>query len=253
VGTEAPCGTDAVVDGAPHERVPEPKGTPVARRVHETRGRELVHGREGVAHLLVRRGARQLGVEGVAADRRSLEQRPRAGPERVDLEPNRCHQGRGQAAGRLTGGARQLAQEERIARRLGGHPLAQLGIGEFPQQRQRRFALQRPKRDLRYPSRVAGRVEQPRRRLDRPQRKCQQVRSAGRPSEEVKDKLDRGIVGPVQVVQHQHHGPLAGEELQEAAERAVVPEALGGADVAPGVRGAAGRRGRQYRPEVGPQ
>jgi len=66
----------------------------------------------------------------------------------------------------------------------------------------------------------------------------------------VQDQLDRGVVCPVQVVQQQDDGLLAAEELEQAAQRAVIAKALGRAGAGGGLRRAAGSRGGKHRAEV---
>ena len=60
----------------------------------------------------------------------------------------------------------------------------------------------------------------------RPQREDQQVRRARRAAEQVLDELDRGVVGPVEVVEQQRQRPLARQQLEQRAQRTVVAEAL---------------------------
>ena len=53
-----------------------------------------------------------------------------------------------------------------------------------------------------------------------------QRRRPRRAAQEVEHGLDRGVVGPVQVVEHQRDRPLAGERLEQPAQGAVLVEVL---------------------------
>ena len=78
------------------------------------------------------------------------------------------------------------------------------------------------------------------------QREHEQVRRARRAPQQVLDELQRRVVGPVEVVEDQRGRPLAREQLDQRAQRAVVAEALGGGVGRPDRRRAA-RRGREHR------
>ena len=253
MGAEPPRRRGRVVHGAANQRVAEAKATSVAGGMHQVHAHELIELGQGVRQLLVCRGGGQLGIERVTADRGPLHQRPRAGQEGIHLEPNPRHQRRGQAARGLARGPSQLSQEQRVTGRLGGHTLAQPGIVHVLQQLERRLALERQKRQMGHRGGVSSGVEQPRRGVDRPQREDQQMGAARRPAQEVQNQLDRCVVGPMQVVEHQHHGLLASKQLQQAAQGAVIAEALGGAGLAARRRGRVGGCGGQHGTEIAPE
>ena len=82
------------------------------------------------------------------------------------------------------------------------------------------------------------------------QREDEEVGGARGAAQEVQHELDRGVVGPVQVVEEERDGLLAPEHLEQGAQRAVAAEPLAGADGGgTGVHG--GRGGGEDRGEVG--
>ena len=76
------------------------------------------------------------------------------------------------------------------------------------------------------------------------QREGEQVGGARGAAEQVQHELERGVVGPVEVVEEQRDGAFAAEHLDQGAQRAVAAEALAGAG---GGRGGAGDGGRGER------
>jgi hypothetical protein len=141
---------------------------------------------------------------------------------------DRGQQRRGQR--RLAAELAQLEQEQRVAARLAAHPLAHVGGQLGGQQLQRGLAVERRRAQLGPPRRAARRVEHARRQLARPRGEHRQVGRPRRTAQQVQDDLDRGVVGPVQVVEHQRVRPLAPELVEQGAERAVQAVALGGRD-----------------------
>jgi RNA polymerase sigma-70 factor, ECF subfamily len=103
------------------------------------------------------------------------------------------------------------------------------------------------------PRGVAAGVEQPRRRFDRPEREDEQMGAPRRATQQMQDQLHGRVVGPVQVVEHEHHRLLATEELQQAPQGAVIAKALGRAGLAARLRRGVGGRGGQHGPEIGPE
>ncbi len=79
-----------------------------------------------------------------------------------------------------------------------------------------------------------------------------QDRDAARPIDEVVDEVEQTVVGPVQVLEHQHQRPLLGKGLQEpppGGERLAAPVAAGHALVA----AQAGEAGRWRRTQSPPR
>ena len=74
--------------------------------------------------------------------------------------------------------------------------------------------------------RAVERAGEPRRELSRPRRHGDQHAGRGRPVQERHQEVDRGRVGPVQVVQRQHERLGGGELLEQLDHRAVDAVAL---------------------------
>ena len=242
VRTKPPGGRRGVVDRAAHDRMAEGEAAAVARRAHEVDGHEPVEWRRDRAGVQLGGERRELGVERVAGDRCALDQRPRRARQHLQLDADR----RGHARRHPGPGARQLVQEQRVAVGLAGDPLA---IGDVAQQRERLVMAER------FQVQVLGAgVERAHRdaAFRRAQREHEQVRRARRAAQQVLDELDRRVVRPVQVVQRQSDRALAGEQLDQPAQRPVVAEALRGG-LGRGGRRHAVRRGRQHRAEPGIQ
>jgi mannose-6-phosphate isomerase-like protein (cupin superfamily) len=149
------------------------------------------------------------------------------------------------------GRARELAQEERVARGLVGE-LARVGdVAEVVEHCQRGLARERLEHDV-----LALRSEclkQARRGLARARGEHHRAAGLRWAPQHVEDPLERGGVGPLEVVEQERGGPLAREQLDERAQRAVVAEALAGARG--GARRLVARRARgrrQHGRELGP-
>jgi hypothetical protein len=244
VGGQPPGRGGGVVDGAAQEGVPEAEPAPVAGRADEVGRDQAVQRHERVGGFQARGRGGQLRVERVAGHGRAVEQRARRGRQRADLELDGGQQRRRQRALGVAGDARQLLEEERVAGGLASEALAQARVGHVADQLERRGVGKRGEGDEPAAG-GAGRVQDARRGLDGPQGEGEQVRRAGGAAQEVQDQLDRGVVGPVEVVEQQGHRPLAREQLQQCAEGAVAAEALAGARCRR--RGARERRRRRQR------
>ena len=108
-------------------------------------------------------------------------------------------------AGVAPGGPRELAQVQRVASRRGHDRLVLARGAGGRDQRERRGAIERVEREdveLRETGTRAGRDDE-------------QVRGHGRAADEMVEQLERGIVGPVQVIEHQHRGAHARELRRE--------------------------------------
>jgi hypothetical protein len=247
VRAQPPGRRRGVVDGAAQQRVAEAERAPVAGRADEVGRDEPVERGAGVGRVESRGGGRELGIERVAGDGGAVEQRARGGRHRADLELDRGEQRRRQRVAGVAGHAGELLQEERVAGGLARQALAQRDVRDVADQLERGGVGKGREGDEPAAGRGAGRVEDARRGLDRAQREDEQVRRARRAAQEVQDELDGGVVGPVQVVEQQRDRALAGEHLQQLAQRA------GGCDSARRRRGRAaarrsGRRPRGARP-----
>ena len=156
----------------------------------------------------------------------------------------------GSAPSARSADAGELAEEERVAAAFAHDPLADGGVGDAGQQRVGVVAAQRRELELLPPARAAGRVQQPAGRADRPRREHQQRRDRHRPAQQVQHQLQRGFVGPVQVVEQQRdgrqpleprrHGAVAAEALRHRRRRPARPPARRARRTSP-------RRGRRAR------
>ena len=93
---------------------------------------------------------------------------------------------------------------------------------------------------------------QPLGQLPGPHRDREQHRRGRRPLEQSAEQLDRGRVGPVDVVEDEHERPRRCEELQQLADCAVAAVALvlGGGRAARVEAGERGEDGRKLRPDL---
>ncbi len=226
VGLQPPGREDPVVDRAAHERMAERERPALPGRRDEARHHEPVeHRRVGRD---AGRGGSELGVERVPRDGGALGQRARLDRERGDLLLDGRDDGRREPAGaEAVGRPRELAQEQRAAGGLARQALAQRGGRDVAQHRERRVVADPVERDLLAAGHAAQRVEQPWHGPGGPRRERDQVPHGRRPAQQVQDELDRGLVGPVQVVEQQDDRAPAAEQLEQRAGGAVQVEALG--------------------------
>ena len=145
VRAEPPGGRRGVVDGAAHERVAEGEPAPVARRADERSRDERVERLRDAARIELGADRGELGVERVARDGRALQQRARRVRQRGHLVLDRGDHARRQL---VVGEAGELAQEQRVAARVAGDPLAHGRVGQSAQHRERRVVLQRLEQDV---------------------------------------------------------------------------------------------------------
>ena len=237
VRTDPPAARGRVVDRVPHERVPEAIAPRRVRRDEQRAREQLIEGIEGEFLRDVGGGDREVQVHGVARDRRALRQRAARLAERRDLLLQRAHHRarharlaglRGDAAARRVL-ARELLQEEGVAAaRLEDLP-AHGGGDAVPEQRLRVRERQRPQRVLDHaPVALGGRQRGGEQRPHRrgPERQHEQDRAARGPAQQRGDRLQRRVVGPLQIVQREHDGPGRRQPFQQRPYRTVRAVAL---------------------------
>ena len=139
-------------------------------------------------------------------------------------KPIAGQQRRRQRAVAAVGDPRELVQVQRDAARLAHDTLAHRRVRHARDELERRLAVERVERELLPPGRAARRVEQAAGRADRARGDHQQRRNRDGPAQQVQNELERGLVGPVQVVQQHGNRP---EPDQPRRDRAVAQEALG--------------------------
>ena len=236
VRVEPPAGAGRLVGGGADDRVPEAVAPRQRARRDEPARDELVERRAGVGEPAGRLGDPEL--RRVAGHRRAAQQVARRAGERGDLLPQRGGHGRRDAAAvgrRGVGGrgrraaARELLQVERVAAaepvELRPHPRGH----EVAEQRVRLVGGQRGERDVDHAAVAAGRLERGehgRREPARTVRGGEQQLRARRAPQQVGDELERRVVGPLEVVEQDHHGRRGGELLEQRADGAVRAVAL---------------------------
>ena len=227
-----------IVDRVPHQRVPEAIAPRRVRRDSNAPGQQLVERRRARARLVDAGGGdREVQVHGVARDRRALRQRAARLAQRRDLLLERAHHRawdarlaglRGDAPARRVL-ARELLQEERVAAaRLEDLPAHGRGDA-VPEQRLRVRERQRPQRVLDHaPVALGGRQRGGEQRPHRrgPERQHEQDRAPRGPAQQRGDRLQRRVVGPLQIVQREHDGPGRRQPFQERPYRTVRAVAL---------------------------
>ena len=220
-----------LIDGPAHDRMAKPVAARHRRRAqHVTRG-QLLERRERLRVIQPGRGGGELEVGRIAHDRRPPGQPPRELAKAGDLLPERGRD-RGRHADRAVARARdpgQLLHIERIAAalaehlapdrrgQLGAHQRVRLG---GRQRRQAQFG------DRGLARRRLERREHQRGQLPVAERERDQDPSRRGPPQQVHDQLQRGVVGPVDVVEHEHDGLLRREPPEQRAHRPMGPEAL---------------------------
>lgn len=215
------------VRGVPHQRMPEPE--PLGAGPHDVAGDELVQRRERrvLVHLR-RRGGEQQG-ELVGGHGRALRDQPRVRRQPAQLHlQRRADRGRqlslGVAGGQRLPGAGERLQVEGVAAAgpvqlaaarptdPGAEQLGDLVLGE------RRHRQPVPADGLE--GRLHQRAE-PGRRLGGPVGEGDQHAGARRVPDEMVEQLDGRVVGPVDVVEHQHQARRRRDLLQQVPHRAV--------------------------------
>ena len=199
----------------------------------------------------VGRDGRDVRIEGIARDGGAPDERSGRRREAGDLAMDGGQDRGREALAGVLAQVRELMQEERVAVGLPEHAIAQVGPQRVGQEPGGRVVGQALQPQLLEPGGGARRIEEQRRRIDRPQREHEQVRDARRAAQQVHDELDRGLVGPVQVVEQERERLLPAQLLEHGPQRPVVPEALSGRHrhAARAVGGRPGRR--QDRGDLG--
>ena len=220
VRPESPATGRGLIDRPAHERVAEaeaPRHVGVANEVAAQQLVQCVH-RRRLGHA--RRGGRQLRLEGIARDRRALEDAARAGRQDGQLlRQRRRHRARHLHARerdlrgrRLAGGTRRASARavrgrtgcRRSARRA---PRPPPGLTSAPSSSRASSRLSAPSSRRRQRARAMGPLErgrQPLGHLPRTQRNDQHHRRVGRAPQQRAEQIERPGVGPVQVVEQQH-------------------------------------------------
>ncbi len=215
VRAEPPAGAGRLVRGGADDRVPEAVALRQRARRDEPARDELVERRAGVGEPAGRLGDREL--RRVAGHRRAAQQVARRAGERGDLLPERGGHGRRDAAAvrrRGVGGrgrraaARELLEVERVAAAEPVELRPDPGGHEVAEQRVRLVGGQRGERDVDHAAVAAGRLERGEHGRREPARTVgggEQQLGARRAAQQVGDELERRVVGPLEVVEQDHH------------------------------------------------
>ena len=251
----------ARVDGPAHQRVPERVAPRHGGAAEHAARDELVDRREGL--VLREPGGRggQLQLGGIARDGGPPGQPARGTAEAADLLRERdrhrprhaglLRRGDGPAL-RLAPRPRELLHVERVAAALPVDLVAD-GRGQVRSHQLIRVAARHLRQaELGHAALARGRLErgaEAGRDAAGAERQRDEDARARRAAEQVGDQLHRRVVGPVDVVEHEHDGPLGGELLQQRAHRPMRAEPL---VVQPAEGDVAGRgRGRQHPRQLG--
>ena len=255
VRLEPPGLAGPVVDRAAHERMAEAVAAGDVGRAGDVGGQQLVDRGQRRALVHAGGGAREVEVERLARDGGAPAEPPGRLRQAGDLLAERGGHGRRHAdvlgllarLARRSGRPRQLLEVERVAAALavdgGQRRRAEEGVG---------LRLgERPEPDLAHhpvAARLVERGQQGVGHLPGAEGERDQHGSRRRAAQQVGDQLERGVVGPVHVVEHQDDGVAHRHPLQQRAHRAVGMEAL----VLQAARSGSRRRGRrQHAGELG--
>ena len=239
VGREPPARRRGLVDRPADERVPEDELARHRRGAHEVELEQRVEQAEHVRRGQLGDRARQIRLERLARDRGGAEQRELVRRQRRELVgERRRHGGRdGHACdvdarlvrswdGAVLARALELLEVERVPAAVADHGLCRTGI-DLAEQLGRLCLV-----ELREPDPADGRNRERGREARRcpagAERDREQHRSLGCALQQPGEQLDRRLVAPVEIVQHDHERPLVREELEQAAHRAVGAVALVG-------------------------
>ena len=259
VRRDAPARARGLIDRPADERVPEGEPARHVGRADEVALQQVVERVEGGLGVELRHGPCEIGLERLARDRRGVDQPPRFGGQRRQLLDERGgDRGRDPAAVRGAGvregggpGAHAAARGRTGCRRCcGTAPRPGRAARGLPEQRRRLGLAERREPQLGDLG-ARQRGEQPLRGLARPVGEGEQHRPVEPAAQQRADELQRGVVAPVQVVEHEHEPVLRGERLQQRLDRPVRAEAVVGHGAAvPGRRAptAAGSRARRRGP-----
>ena len=198
----------AVVDRAPHQRVAEAVAARHVGRAGDARGEQVVDRRQRVGVAEPGGGGREVEVERLAGHGAAPREQAGALGQARDLLPERGRDGRRHADGvrllaRRGGGharARELLQVERVAAALA----VQERLGGGAEQRVGLRLRERAELDAGDQPVAPGgleRGEQAVRNLTGAERERDQHPGGRRAAQQVGDQLQRGVVGPVDVVE----------------------------------------------------
>jgi hypothetical protein len=182
----------------------------------------------------------ELGLKWLPGDRRALEHPPRRRREMAQLAGERGHHRArdlnralaprgardGTSRARTPTRAQQLLHVEGVAATLEEDLSPPPDVGLACKQRCRLLLAQGAQRHAPGAALAQGRLErvaQGRRRLARAVGERQQHRGVGWLAQQVGDRLDRGGVGPVHIVEREHQRPPGRELLEQRADRPMVP------------------------------
>ncbi len=238
VGAEPPALAGGLIGRAPDDRVAEAVAARQVGGGHEPHRDELVERRRQLALADLPGRRREAEVGRVAGDGPALHEPPRGLVQRRDLLSERHRDGRrevarGQGAARDGGdeirGPRQLLQVEGVAAAEPEDLLAHARRQGVAEQRVGLLRGERRQADVDDAAVPPCRLERPEHRRRQPagaERARDQQRRARGAAEQVRDELERGVVGPLQVVEQHDDRRAAGELLQQRAHGAVCAIAL---------------------------
>ena len=246
VRLEPPRLAGRVVDGAAHERMPEAVAARDLGGAEQPGGEDLVERRGRLRRAQAAGRGGELELHGLADDRAAPGEPPRVGAERLDLLAERGRDRGGHAGrpgrtvrrrgGRRVGGmggasirARELREIEGVAAALAVEVGAAGGGDAGAEQRPGLLGGQRRELELAHPALARGGLERrgdPAGELARAVGERDQHLPPRRAAQHVGEQLERGVVGPVQVVEHDHDRAARGEALEQGTHRAVGTEAL---------------------------
>ncbi len=244
LGGEAPVdlrprgGPGRLVDRRPHDRVAEAEAQRHVGGADQVAGDEVVDARRGGGLVDAGRGREQIAVEGLAGDGGGADEvgllggqggelggegrRDRAGeaPARGPLPRRR------RSAGRL---AQQLVQVEGVAAAGGEQAIDAVGVDAPGDHPHGRLPRERPELHPGHRPVAPGRAERAldaRHRLAGAGDEREQDRGPRRAADQVREQLERGGVGPVQVVEREQERLLGRQQLEQRADALVQAEAL---------------------------
>ena len=174
---------------------------------------------------------REVELERLPHQRAGLEQRPDGGRQGVELDRQRCDDRgghgdvvRGRAVGRArlaAAGASQLLEVEGVSAAHHAQPVCAGRVGSARQERNRVGLRQRAELDALDDPAPFGRFQrrrQPPASLPRTPSERDDEPTRRRPAHDMCQHLDRGLVGPVQVVEHEEQPPSGRQPLEQAGE-----------------------------------
>ncbi len=226
VRSQAPPGARGLVGVMANERMSEREPARLIRRPHGIGRNEHVERLVGRRRIEPRELGREIQIERIAGHRgpRRAVDGPAAGAPRELGPAQQLGHRRPHHLARLRLLATELQQQERVARALRMHLGDALGRRARWQQPCRVIARQAAERDARGGVRTDPgqcRGAQRRAQVVRTVRDHDQDRRGRRPRGQCADRVHRGVVGPVQIVEKQQDRARLGAALEEAAQLAM--------------------------------